>query len=86
MTPITTQVEELKSSFECVDEVWYVQVANAVSDSYSEEDALMSMVREEMAQFYDVVNDKEFRQIEQKYPNSRVVLYKLAEKTQELDK
>ena len=86
MTPITNQVEELKSSFECVDEVWYVQVANAVSDSYSEEDALMSMVREEMAQFYDVVNDKEFRQIEQKYPNSRVVLYKLAEKTQELDK
>ena len=38
-----------------------------------------------MAQFYDVVNDREFKQIEQKYASSRMVLYKVAEKIDELD-
>ena len=40
----------------------------------------------EMAQFYDVVNDKEFKQIEQKYASSRMVLYKVSEKIEEIDK
>ena len=39
-----------------------------------------------MAQFYDVVNDKEFKQIEQKYASSRMVLYKVSEKIEEIDK
>lgn len=45
----------------------------------------MDLVREEMAQFFDVVNDKEFKQIEHKYPNSRIVLYKLGESVAQLD-
>ena len=44
------------------------------------------IVRDEMAAFYDVVNAKEFRQIEQKYPSARSVLYKLADKVDEIDK
>lgn len=39
-----------------------------------------------MAQFYDVANNKEFRQIEQKYSSARMVLYKLGEKVAEFDK
>ena len=46
----------------------------------------MELIREEMGQFYDVVSAKEFRQIEQKYPTSRVALMKVIEKVDEFDK
>ena len=39
-----------------------------------------------MAQFFDVVNDREFKQIEQKYASSRMVLVKVGEKIEEMDK
>ena len=42
-------------------------------------------VLDEMAQFYDVVNDREFKQIEQKYASSRMVLIKVCEKIEEMD-
>ena len=38
-----------------------------------------------MLQFYDVVNDREFKQIELKYSSSRMVLYKVAEKVSVFD-
>ena len=43
-------------------------------------------VRDEMAAFFDVVNAKEFRHIEQKYPSARTVLGKLAEKVDQIDR
>ena len=46
----------------------------------------MKIVREEMAAFFDVVNAKEFRHIEQKYPSARRVLVRLAEKVDEIDR
>ena len=80
----TKNVEEVRDSFASHDgdddEAWYVQVINKTSNTSSREDALMNLVLEEMSQFYDVVNDREFRQIELKYPSSRTVLYKVAEK------
>ena len=46
----------------------------------------MKLVRDEMAAFFDVVNAKEFRHIEQKYSSARTVLAKLAQKVDEIDK
>ena len=46
----------------------------------------MKIVRDEMAAFFDVVNAKEFRHIEQKYPSTGMVLGKLAEKVNQIDK
>ncbi len=83
-------MEELSSAFDCGEDdgAWYVRIVDSVSLENSDvsEDALMKLVREEMAQFYDVVNSKEFAQIEQKYASSRMVLVKVGEKVEELDK
>ena len=66
----------MREAFSCEGEPWYVQVLNAVDSSTDpsasgSEDELMKLVREEMAQFFDVVKDKEFRKLEEKYSNSR---------------
>ena len=53
--------------------------------STAQEETVLKLVLEEMAQFYDVVNDREFKQIEQKYASSRMVLYKVSEKVEEID-
>ena len=34
----------------------------------------MKLVHEEMSQFFDVVNEKEFKEVVEKYPNSRWVV------------
>jgi len=60
-------------------------VVDATSNEHLQE-SLMKMVREEMAQFYDVVNNREFKEIEQKYSHPRMVLYKVAQKVEEFDK
>ena len=67
-------------------DAWYVSVANSVRRGTSLEDDLLKLVREEMAQFFDVVNAKEFRQIELKYSNPRVIMYQVAEKVMEMDR
>ena len=90
LLPSTMAVEELRGEFQGRrddDEPWYVQVINSVSSSVSsrEEESLMKLVLEEMSQFYDVVNDREFRQVELKYSSSRMVLYKVAEKVDVFD-
>ena len=46
----------------------------------------MKILRDEMAAFFDVVNAKEFKHIEQKYPSAGIVLGKLAEKVDQIDK
>ncbi len=83
-------MESLRNSFlarsSSDDRAWYEKVIDLASLSSEDEDGLMKLVRDEMAQFFDVVNDKEFRQIEQKYPGPRVVLYKVAEKVAEFDR
>ena len=39
----------------------------------------MTLVHEEMSQFFDVVNEKEMKEVAERYPNSRCVyLFKLA--------
>ena len=39
-----------------------------------QESQLMKLVHEEMSQFFDVVNEKEFKEVVEKYPNSRWVV------------
>ena len=86
LAPSTQAVEDLRSpASSTADEPWYVQVVNSASSVVSREDALMKLVLEEMSQFYDVVNDREFKQIELKYSSSRMVLYKVAEKVTVFD-
>ena len=86
--PVTKQVETLRVSFSIGggrEGSWYVKAVNSVKTS-AQEEAVLKLVLEEMAQFYDVVNDREFKQIEQKYSSSRMVMYKVGEKIEEMDK
>ena len=39
-----------------------------------QESQLMKLVHEEMSQFFDVVNEKEFKEVVEKYPNSRWIV------------
>lgn len=81
--PITAQVEQLRTSFQ-VQDSWYVKAINTVKTT-AQEESVLKLVLEEMAQFYDVVNDREFKQMEAKYASSRMVLYKVGEKIAEMD-
>ena len=49
---------------------WYEEVISWV-EAADQEKMLMKLVHEEMSQFYDVVNEKEFKEVVEKYPNSR---------------
>eukprot|EP00095_Tigriopus_kingsejongensis_P004239 maker-scaffold711_size108467-snap-gene-0.24 protein:Tk04239 transcript:maker-scaffold711_size108467-snap-gene-0.24-mRNA-1 annotation:"e3 ubiquitin-protein ligase shprh" len=84
LAPVSVSIVQIQEEFCCRKEPWYVQVLNR-SSSVGNQEKLMDSVREEMAQFFDVVNDREFRQIEQKYPNSSMILYKIGEKVTEID-
>ena len=88
VNPVTNQVETLQDSFKTgggKSGAWYVQAVNSIQTS-AQEEAILKTVLEEMAQFFDVVNDREFKQIEQKYASSRMVLVKVGEKIEEMDK
>ena len=88
MAPVTSQVETLRASFKCGGgkrAPWYKQSVDGIQKP-SEEESMLKLVLEEMAQFYDIVNDREFKQIEQKYAGSRIVLCKVGEKIEEMDK
>ena len=43
------------------------------NDNQSQEKQLMTLVHEEMSQFFDVVNEKEMKEVAERYPNSRCV-------------
>ena len=45
-----------------------------------QESQLMKLVHEEMSQFFDVVNEKEFKEVVEKYPNSRWVVGSVSSK------
>lgn len=45
----------------------------------------MELIHEEMSQFFDVVNNREFDEIRKRYSNSRVIMYKVSEKIMEFD-
>ena len=86
--PVTSQVENFQDSFIVGGDkegAWYVKTVDSVNGP-AQEEAILKKVLEEMAQFYDVVNDREFKQIEQKYASSRMVLVKVGEKIEEMDK
>ena len=85
--PVTKQVETFQDSFTVgggKSGAWYVQAVNSIQSS-AQEEAILKTVLDEMAQFYDVVNDREFKQIEQKYASARMVLIKVCEKIEEMD-
>ena len=44
-----------------------------INDNQSQEKQLMTLVHEEMSQFFDVVNEKEMKEVAERYPNSRCV-------------
>ncbi len=54
-------------------------------DSGTDESNLLELIHEEMSQFYDIVNNREFEQIRARYSNSRLIMYKVAEKIEEFD-
>ena len=43
------------------------------NDDQSQDKQLMTLVHEEMSQFFDVVNEKEMKEVADRYPNSRYV-------------
>ncbi|CAB4054913.1 SHPRH [Lepeophtheirus salmonis] len=49
-----------------------------VDNLFLETKALLHLSLDEMAQFYDVVHDREFKEISEKYSNSRIIMYKIA--------
>ncbi|QQP35179.1 SNF2 histone linker PHD RING helicase_ E3 ubiquitin protein ligase, partial [Caligus rogercresseyi] len=66
-------------------EPWYVTAMDSIESS-TDENSLLELVHEEMAQFYDVVNDREFKEISEKYSNSRLILYKIVTGIQDSEK
>ena len=84
LEPATKGVNECYDGF--VNETsWYQDVIDFV-EAADLENQILKLVHEELAQFYDVVNEKEFKEIQQKYPSSRMVLYKIYEKLEDLEK
>ena len=69
VTPVTSVVETCYSGF-INTRVWYEEVIDWV-EAADQEKSLMKLVHEEMSQFFDVVNEKEFKEVMEKYPNSR---------------
>ena len=63
---------------------WYVDAINHV-DAGASESNLLELIHEEMSQFFDVVNNREFDEIRKRYSNSRVIMYKVSEKIMEFD-
>ena len=49
---------------------WYEEIIDWVGEA-DQERQLMGLVHEEMSQFFDVVNEKEMKEVYDKYPNSR---------------
>ena len=84
LEPATNSVMECYSAFSN-ETAWYQDVIDFV-EAADLEKQILKLVHEELAQFYDVVNEKEFKEIQDKYPSSRIVLYKIYEKLDDLDK
>ena len=63
---------------------WYVEAINHVDSGVSESN-LLEVIQEEMSQFFDIVNNREFDEIKKRYSNSRVIMYKVSEKIMEFD-
>ena len=69
VTPVTRTVDSCYEGFKHPS-AWYEEVISWV-EAADQEKMLMKLVHDEMSQFYDVVNEKEFKEVEAKYPNSR---------------
>ena len=69
VTPVSKVVENCYSGFRHASS-WYEEVISWV-EAADQEKQLMKLVHEEMSQFFDVVNEKEFKEVVEKYPNSR---------------
>lgn len=84
VTPVSRAVEDCYNGY-TNKTVWYEEVISWV-EAADHEKQLMKLVHEEMSAFFDVVDEKEFKEVVEKYPNSRLVLYKIFEKLSDLDK
>ena len=84
LDPATKLVSECYGAF--VNETaWYEEVISFVEAADLEKN-ILKLVHEELGQFYDVVNEKEYKEIQAKYPSSRIVLYKIFEKLEDFEK
>ncbi len=69
--PVSDIVEQMYKSLKTSsDKIWYIQVINTVEVADQERN-LLKIVHDELAQFFDIADEKEFREIQEKYPNSR---------------
>ena len=84
LDPATQTVTDCYDNFGN-ETAWYEEVISFV-EAADLEKSILKLVHEELAQFYDVVNEKEFKEIQAKYPSSRIVLYKIFEKLEDLEK
>lgn len=71
MVPVTKMVDTHYSSFRH-NMAWYEAIVDWAGEA-DQEKQLMTLVHEEMSQFFDVVNEKEMKEVADRYPNSRYV-------------
>ena len=69
MGPVSKLVDTHYASFRH-KAAWYEEIIDWVGEA-DQERQLMGLVHEEMSQFFDVVNEKEMKEVYDKYPNSR---------------
>ena len=89
---MSQQVLDIREDFQEIENnsSWYENVIDSVSfvheNDSKDADSLMRSILDEMAQFYDVVNDREMAQVRAKYSSLREVLRKISTKVLEFDK
>lgn len=69
VTPVSNLVDTCYNAF-VNKTAWYEEVISWV-EAADQEKQLMKLVHEEMSAFFDVVDEKEFKEVMEKYPNSR---------------
>ena len=73
MVPVTKVVDSHYEGFRH-GMAWYEAIVDWAGEA-DQEKQLMTLVHEEMAQFFDVVNEKEMKEVSDRYPNSRWVSF-----------
>lgn len=69
--PVTRLVDTHYDSFKH-GMAWYEAIVDWAGEA-DQEKQLMTLVHEEMSQFFDVVNEKEMKEVADRYPSSRCV-------------
>ena len=71
VVPVTRLVDTHYDSFKH-GMAWYEAIVDWAGEA-DQEKQLMTLVHEEMSQFFDVVNEKEMKEVADRYPSSRCV-------------